>query len=298
VTSVRPDTIEVTEGTLLEWPLPEPGSDKGARGQVLVVGGGARSPGGVLLAGEASLRVGGGKLRIATAGTVAPSLAVAVPEALVAPLPEEPGGSVGTTATDPVRELADGADVVLLGPGMSDLEASVALLEQVVPSLDAKVVVDALASAFVTKHLDGLRHLSGRCVLTVNPTELARVLDRDEDEVADEPVRAALDAAERTGVVVLCGGTVKAVGAPDGTSWLVRPGGPGLGVSGSGDVQAGLVAGLLARGVEPEQAAVWGAYLHGSAGDRLARTVGQVGFLARELLPVVPRLLAELSPAG
>jgi hydroxyethylthiazole kinase-like uncharacterized protein yjeF len=292
---MRPDTVEVTEGTLHEWPLRAPGSDKEARGDVLAVGGGARTPGGVLLAGEASLRVGGGKLRIATARTVAPALAVAVPEALVAPLPEEPAGCLGTAAAGPVRELVDGADVVLLGPGMSDVEASVGLLEQVVPTLDTQVVVDALASAFVTKHPDGLRHLRGRCVLTVNPTELARVLDRADGEVGEDPVRAALDAAERTGVVVLCGGSVKAVGAPDGNSWLVRPGGPGLGVSGSGDVQAGLVAGLLARGADPEQAAVWGAYLHGSAGDRLARTVGQVGFLARELLPVVPVLLEELT---
>jgi hydroxyethylthiazole kinase-like uncharacterized protein yjeF len=292
---MRPDTVEVTEGTLHEWPLPEPGSDKAARGEVLVVGGGARTPGGVLLAGEAALRVGGGKLRIATGGTVAPALAVAMPEALVAPLPEEPDGSLGTPAAEPLQELVGGADVVLLGPGMNDVEASVGLLERVVPGLEAQVVLDALASAFVTAHPDGLRHLDGRCVLTVNPTELARVLGRGDDEVTDDPVGAALDAAERTGVVVLCGGSVKAVGAPGGDSWLVRPGGPGLGVSGSGDVQAGLVAGLLARGAGPEQAAVWGAYLHGCAGDRLARTVGEVGFLARELLPVVPRLLADLT---
>ncbi|HET6562306.1 MAG TPA: NAD(P)H-hydrate dehydratase [Marmoricola sp.] len=291
----HPDTVEVTEGTLRQWRLPEPASDKDTRGEVLVVGGGARTPGGVLLAGEASLRVGGGKLRIATAGTVAPVLAVSVPEALVAPLPEDGGGAVGPTAADEVRAIIGSADVVLLGPGMGDPGASVGLLRQVVPGLDAQVVVDALASAFVTEHPHGLRHLSGRCVLTVNPNELARVLDRDEAHVTGDPVRAALDGARLTGAVVLCGGTVKAVGAPDGASWVVRPGGPGLGVSGSGDVQAGLVAGLLARGATPPQAAVWGAYLHGSAGDRLARSVGEVGFLARELLPVVPRLLAELT---
>jgi ADP-dependent NAD(P)H-hydrate dehydratase len=289
-----PEPVEVTEGTLRGWPLPDPGEDKDARGQLLVVGGGATTPGGVLLAGEAALRVGGGKLQIATAGTVAPALAVGVPEAMVVSLAEDAGGALGRAAADAVRELADGADVVLLGPGMSDPAAAVALLREVVPRLDASVVVDALASAFVTRHPDGLRHLGGRCVLTVNPRELARVLGRDPDEVSADPARAALDAAALTGVVVLCGGSVKAVAAPDGAGWLVRPGGPGLGVSGSGDVQAGLVAGLLARGAPPEQAAVWAAYLHGGAGERLARTVGEVGFLARELLPVVPRLLSDL----
>ena len=94
---------------------------------------------------------------------------------------------------------------------------------------------------------------------------------------------------------MLCGGTRKTVVAPDGRCWLVSAGGTGLGVSGSGDVQAGIVAGLLARGADPAQAAVWGAWLHGTAGDRLAVEVGPVGFLARELPARLPGLLAGLA---
>jgi NAD(P)H-hydrate repair Nnr-like enzyme with NAD(P)H-hydrate dehydratase domain len=75
----------------------------------------------------------------------------------------------------------------------------------------------------------------------------------------------------------------------------VQVGGPGLGVSGSGDVQSGIVAGLLARGAEPAQAAVWAAFLHGRAGEALAVSVGPVGFLARELPAQLPRLLAQLT---
>ena len=82
---------------------------------------------------------------------------------------------------------------------------------------------------------------------------------------------------------------------PAGQSWVVEGGGPGLGVSGSGDVQAGIIAGLLSRGAEPAQAAVWGAYLHARTGERLAATVGQVGYLARELPPQVPAVLGELG---
>jgi NAD(P)H-hydrate repair Nnr-like enzyme with NAD(P)H-hydrate dehydratase domain len=91
--------------------------------------------------------------------------------------------------------------------------------------------------------------------------------------------------------VVLLGGQEKHVVSPDGDAWVVTGGGPGLGVSGSGDVQAGLVAGLLACGAEPAQAAVWGAFLHAQAGERLIERVGQVGFLASELLPEIPSLL-------
>ena len=73
-------------------------------------------------------------------------------------------------------------------------------------------------------------------------------------------------------------------------------GSPGLGVSGSGDVRAGLVAGLLARGADPAQAAVWGGYLHARAGERLAGQSGPLGFLAREIAPQMPAVLVEISP--
>ena len=289
------DPVTVTAATLQDWPLPDPAADKESRGRVLVVGGGTGTPGAVLLAGEAALRAGAGKLQLAVAAAVAPVLALAVPESRALELPAEAGGVLGAAAGPAAREAADGADVVLLGPGLTDLEATVALLEDVVPTLDATVVVDALATAYVTAHPDGLRHLTGRCVLTANPTEVARMLDRDEEAVDADPAGAAAALAGRTGVVVLCGGPDKVVATPDGGTWVVQAGGPGLGASGSGDVQSGLVAGLLARGAEPAQAAVWGGWLHATAGDRLAAETGPVGFLVRDLAARVPGLVAEVT---
>ena len=92
---------------------------------------------------------------------------------------------------------------------------------------------------------------------------------------------------------MLLGASTKYVADPAGRAWVVDRGGPGLGVSGSGDVQAGIVTGLLARGAEPAQAAVWGAWLHGRSGEVLADRVGPLGFLARELPAAVPGLLVE-----
>jgi hydroxyethylthiazole kinase-like uncharacterized protein yjeF len=293
VTGVEP--VLVTSGTLQAWPLPSPGSDKESRGRVVVAGGSRETPGAVLLAGEAALRAGGGKLQLATVESVVASVAVLVPESRVLPLPETAQGRLSEAAADAIVEAGESADVVLLGPGLVDVDASVALVSAVLPRLGTTVVVDALASAYITEHPDGLHHLGGRCVLTVNPTELSRILDRDEDEVSADPLGAARDAAARLKAVVLCGGSEKGIAAPDGAAWLVRNGGPGLGVSGSGDVQSGIVAGLLARGAEPEQAAVWGAYLHGRAGELLAVSVGEVGFLAREIPGRLPGLLAGLT---
>lgn len=292
---MSPEPVLVTSETLLRWKLPEPGSDKYSRGRIVVVGGSAQTPGAVRLAGEAALRAGAGKLQLATVASTAAGLGVAVPEARVVPLPEDRDGRLSTAAADSIVDTSTDASAVLVGPGMVDPQAVVALLEAVVPRLETVVVLDALASAYVTENPDGLEHLAGRCVLTVNPNELSRLLGRDEDEVSDDPLPAALDASARTGAVVLCGGSTKHVATPDGDCWTVQGGGPGLGVSGSGDTQAGMVAGLLARGAEPAQAAVWGGFLHAKAGERLALSRGPVGFLARELPGEVPQVLAELA---
>lgn len=285
----------VTPAVLRARPLPAPGSGKEARGQLLVLGGGRTTPGAVRLAGEAGLRAGAGKLALATAGSASAALAVAVPEAQVLGLPEDGDGCVAEAAAEQVLDRAAHADVLLAGPGFGDPEAAVALLTAVLPRLDLPVVLDAAASAYLTERPDGLRHLEGRAVLTVNPKELSRTAGRAEDETADDPLPTAAEVARRCGAVVLCGAERKYVATPAGATWVIEGGGPGLGVSGSGDVQAGIVAGLLARGADPDQAAVWGGYLHGRAGERLAASVGVVGYLARELPAQLPLVLAELG---
>ncbi|HET6627096.1 MAG TPA: NAD(P)H-hydrate dehydratase [Nocardioidaceae bacterium] len=288
------DVAVVTPALLRGWALPEPGGDKEARGELLVVGGSRRTPGAVRLAGEAALRAGGGKLRLATVASMSAQLAVAVPEAMVLGLPEDAAGQLAVEGAEEVVSAAATAAVVLLGPGFADPQASVRLLAEIVPRLESTVVVDALASAYVTEKPEGLRHLDGRVVLTLNPNELAHIAGQDQGDVREDPLRAAVAIAERCRAVVVCGGRQKLVVAPDGARWVVQGGGPGLGISGSGDVQSGIVSGLLARGAEPAQAAVWGAYLHARTGERLAASVGTVGYLARELPGEVPPVLAEL----
>ena len=132
-------------------------------------------------------------------------------------------------------------------------------------------------------------------MLTPNPTEIADSLHVEEDEIDDDPAAATLDLAGRTQAVVGLGGATSWIAGPDGRLWKDESGNAGLGVSGSGDVRAGITGGLLARGAEPAQAAVWAAYVHGRCGERLASSVGRLGFLARELPAEIPRALAEVA---
>ena len=289
-----PDAVAVDTDVLRGWPLPEPGSDKEERGRLLVAAGTRETPGAALLAVEAAFRVGAGKVRLATARTCGPALAVAVPELMVTGLAEDEAGCIEIAEAERIVGCADGSRAVLLGSGFTDPDTSSRLVDGVVSRLGGTVVLDALASAYVTSDPEQVADLDATVVLTVNPTELARCLGADDDAVDADLAHHAMTLAQRTSAVVLCGGPTKVVAHGD-ELWRVEGGNRGLGIAGSGDVQAGLVTGLLGRGAQPAQAAVWGAYLHAAAGDRLAKRVGPVGYLARELAVEVPGLLAELG---
>lgn len=285
----------VTSELLRGWPLPDPAGGKNARGSVLVIGGSAETLGAVVLAAEAALRAGAGKLQVATVASMAPYAAQSLPEARVIGLPETSGGALGPEAADAVRNVAETADAVLIGPGMGDKDATQAFAERLLPHLPGPLALDALGLASVTADEKCLHHLDGRVVLTPNPMEIALSLHVDDDEIDDDPARAALELARRAQAVVALGGVTSWIATPDADLWKDDSGGAGLGVSGSGDVQAGIVGGLLARGAEPAQTAVWATYLHGRAGERLGSSIGRLGFLARELLPEIPRALAEVT---
>ena len=290
-----PDPTRVTPAVLREWPLPDPAGGKNARGSILVIGGSTETLGAVVLAAGAALRAGAGKLQVATVASMAPFAAQSLPEALVRALPETADGALGPDAADAVRDLAEQADAVLIGPGMEDTEATQAFGERMLPHLIGPLALDALGLASVTADEKCLHHLDGRVVLTPNPTELAFSLHVDEDEIADDPAGATLELARRARGVVGLGGATSWIATPDGDLWQDESGGAGLGVSGAGDVRAGITGGLLARGADPAQAAVWAAFLHGRAGERLASSVGHLGFLARELGAEIPRALAEIG---
>jgi len=287
--------VLVTPQVLRDWRLPEPTGGKEARGSILVVGGSTETLGAVLLAAEATLRAGAGKLQVAVPASVAGPVAVALPEALVRGLPETADGAISADALERVLDLARSASAVLIGPGMQDEEQTRHLVQGLLPELEGPVALDALGLAAVTEDPSCLHHLAGRAVLTPNPTEIAFALHAEPDEIDADPAGAARELAGRARAAVGLGGATSWVAAPDGRVWEDQSGGAGLGVSGSGDVRAGVVAGLLARGADPVQAAVWASYLHGRAGERLAGEVGMLGFLARELPLQIPKIIAETA---
>jgi hydroxyethylthiazole kinase-like uncharacterized protein yjeF len=285
--------VQTIDGGVLhaDWPLPDPTEteSKHERGTLLVLGGAVTTPGAVILAGLAGLRVGAGRLSLATVQPAAAAMAVAVPEAAVTGLPESPSGGIAGSAAELCRQLTDAADAILFGPGMANPADTRQLVEAVLEEVpdDATIILDALAATCGVVDSEQLQSIASRVVITPNQDEAGYLLDGETPGSESDTARAL---ADRVGVVAIAG---SAVASPDGRCWRTAKGNSGLGTSGSGDVLAGAVAGLAARGATPLQAALWGVNLHSAAGDRLAHRVGPVGFLARELLDELPGILVR-----
>jgi hydroxyethylthiazole kinase-like uncharacterized protein yjeF len=295
---------QVTPSLLRDWPLPAPGEDKYSRGAVLIIGGARTTPGATILAGVAALRAGAGKITLAVAESVAVQAGVAFPECGAVGLPETAGGALTGEGLDLISTYLERANAVLVGPGLDDPDLAAELLTRLLEREELRggperpegpaIVIDAYALAGLMKLKDRLEPWKGRLILTPNPTEAAILLGRDANHLETDV--AAL--SEQYGAVVSCQGVIA---RPPGEApeepelWKITTGYGGLGTSGSGDVLAGAITGLRARGTSSAQAACWGTHLHAAAADRLASKLGPLGFLARELADELPALMLELN---
>lgn len=279
----------LTARLLRGMPLPDPDGGKEQRGRVLVIGGSNRVPGAALLAGTAALRAGAGKLQIATAEGVAMPLALAVPEALVFGLPADARGEIarGNASLD---QALGGCGAALVGSGMSPAPASAALVQRVIKQASGVLVIDAGALSADLRAKPGAPF-----VLTPHAGEMAKLAGTEKSRVQREPQALALAFARRTRSVLVLKGATTYIAAPDGRLWVHAGGCHGLGTSGSGDVLAGLVAGLAARCGDALQAALWGVFVHAQAGRVLERAAGSLGFLAREIAGPVPGILDRIG---
>jgi len=277
---------------LAAHPLPDSPADgdKEERGAVLVVGGEAVLAGAAILAGVSALRVGAGKLQVRADRASAAVMAATVPEAMVVIAP--------STDTAPLSKPAAAASALVLGPGMKTGGGRRRFaLRLLAKADDTPAVIDAGALPLRADAVRFAGIAAGRTVLTPHAGEMAAMLGRDKTAIKADPLAAGREAAALFQSVVVMKGATTFVISPDGTAWRHDGGVAGLGTSGSGDVLAGAIGGLLARGAAPVVAALWGVVLHAEAGSDLAAGGAPLGFLARELPDRLPFVMARLCAA-
>jgi len=315
--AIMGETIDARQARALLPARPDD-AHKGTFGKVMVVAGSMLYPGAASLATAGAARVGAGLVTLAT-GRSALGGPSRLAEITLRPLPEADWGILGEAAADELFKHLEGYAALLVGPGIGREEPSRAFLERLL-GLDSPRhrshigfrigASEAPAAEQQRPELpptvidaDGLNLLSeidnwwerlprGRCVLTPHPGEMKRLLKVE--ELPGDRVGATEEAATRWGQVVVLKGPTTVVAEPEGRSALNDGGNPALATAGTGDVLAGAIAGLLAQGLAPFEAAVLGVYLHSAAGRLVADDLGDAGALASDLLPRLPLAIKGL----
>lgn len=278
---------------LRRHPLPQVvEGDKNSHGKLLVIAGTREIAGAARICANAALRAGAGKITIATVASVAPQLGMAVPEARVVAISENREGGFASSAVMKLAELAAEHDAVVAGPGMSPTRVATSLAASLC-SIGRPLVLDAALLHGLPPAAEHARAAGIPPILLPHSGEMASLIGCSSEEVEANPLACGNQAARRYDALVLVKGPESHIVTPAGDSWKYQGGGPGLGVSGSGDTLAGILGGLLARGAGPLEALLWSVWLHGEAGACLARKIAPIGFFAREIAGEIPALLAK-----
>jgi NAD(P)H-hydrate epimerase len=294
-------TYLITERVLSErlgakWTIPrEADSHKGTYGHVLVAAGSRKMSGAGLLCTAAALRSGCGLATWAVPDKLADAVTGCVPEAMLAPVEDGGTGDWTTIPAQEVLSLAVGKDAVAAGPGMGRFPDGEKWVQALWEGVQGSLLLDADALNMMAEaDYEKWPRRKAPTVLTPHPGEFARLLKRPVQEIQADRIGAASELAERLGVTLVLKGAQTVIATPEGAAFVNTTGNPGMATGGTGDVLAGMIAGLLAQGYDGPQAACLGVYLHGRAGDEAAARLGQSALIAGDLLDRLTRPVPRL----
>jgi NAD(P)H-hydrate epimerase len=246
----------------------------------------------------AALRIGAGLVTFALPASLNSSMEAKLDEVMTEPLPETEEGSLSTLALDKIVRLLEGKDCLALGPGLSLHPETQELVRKLIPQVKVPLVVDADGINALVLHLDLLGQAQAPLVLTPHPGELSRLLSVSVEEVQRNRVAIAQKFSSGFGIYLVLKGKGTLISDPQGNVFLNPSGNPGMATGGTGDVLTGLLAGIIATGVEIPLALRAGVYLHGLAGDLAAQEWGEEPMIAGDILERIPAALRLIKQAG
>lgn len=270
-------------------------TNKGNYGHTLVIAGSAGKSGAAILTAKGALRAGSGLVTLAGPEGLMPVFETTVLEALKEPLNETLEGAIDTSAVEKAEALLQTRDVVALGPGIGTEKQTVKFVADFLKRCNLPLVIDADGLNIIAQDPDlltGLNHEN--IVLTPHPGEFGRLINMNPKEVNQKRVDLSIDFAKRYKCTLVLKGARTIVADKDGNAWINPTGNPGMSTGGMGDVLTGIIAGLIAIGLRPRDAAVAGVYIHGMAGDIVYAYHRNSAVLASELLDRISYVISSL----
>ncbi len=297
VDEIPADLELITEEELSDLLPPRPlTSHKGDYGHVLVLAGSPGFTGAAALATEAALRAGAGLVTLGIPQSLNPILESKCTEAMTLPLPETGEGTLSPGALEEIVNFCRKASVVALGPGLSRNGETGELVRELIRNCPLPMVVDADGLNLIAEDVSVLSMAQSSLVLTPHPGEMRRLAGLEKEELGWDREKLAQDFARKYNLTLVLKGAGTLIATPPGPLWINPTGNPGMASGGTGDVLTGLIAGFLAQGLPPFNAARLGVYVHGRAGDLAAREKGRISLIASDLIARVPDALRGLFP--
>jgi NAD(P)H-hydrate epimerase len=292
-------------------PLPHRDSDvnKGACGKILVIGGSRGMAGAPCLSARAAYRSGAGLVKLAVPSCIWDIVATKTDECTSVGLPNTLSGSLSCAATTQLLQTqAAWCDVAVLGPGLSQEFETLATVLEIVLQWPRSLVLDADGLNAFSGRIEDLRRSvlvlnhsaeivsSPKLVLTPHPGEAARLLETTPEKVQVDRPAAVLELAQRSGAIVVLKGAGTLV--CDGVRlYQNTTGNSGMATGGTGDVLAGVIAALIGQKLDSFEAACLGVYIHGLAGDIVAREKGKHSLIASDLIDALPLAFTTFQAA-
>ncbi|MDP6101725.1 MAG: NAD(P)H-hydrate dehydratase [Dehalococcoidia bacterium] len=272
-------------------------SHKGTFGRVLMVAGSAKYIGAAYLACEGAARVGTGLVTLAMPRSLEPILATKLTEVTYLPLPEA-DGALSDEASEIILSEASNYQALLVGCGLGQGPDVARLLRKTLFTSrypGTPMVLDADALNIMSKVPEWWMGLRGEAVVAPHPGEMSRLTGMTPGEINATRLSTARERAVHWGKSVVLKGAHTIVSDPTGQVRMSSFANPGLASAGTGDILAGVMAGLLAQGLSTFDAASCAVYLHGAAGEQVRREIGDTGMIASDLLPRLPRVIKQVK---
>jgi hydroxyethylthiazole kinase-like uncharacterized protein yjeF len=298
VSALRLNLITPHEIAPLIGPRPA-ASNKGNFGHVLVIGGSLGKSGAAAMAGMAILRSGAGLSTVAVPKSILPTVAGFHPELMTEPLAETRAGSISLRALRSLEKLAETMTVLAIGPGISRIPETSKLVRALVKKQKLPMVLDADGLNAFAGHAADLNGKGRSFVITPHPGEMARLLGSTVAAVQRDRINVARKFARDHQVVVVLKGHRTLVADPSGEIWVNTTGNPGMATGGTGDILAGMVAGLMAQNPKRVlEAVITAVHLHGLAGDVVRKQMGEHSLVATDLLRALPEAFQRVQQAA
>ncbi|WP_051283954.1 bifunctional ADP-dependent NAD(P)H-hydrate dehydratase/NAD(P)H-hydrate epimerase [Desulforegula conservatrix] len=271
-----------------------PETHKGTNGHVLVAGGSPGKSGAPIMTAVAALRTGAGLVTLALPLSLRPFAEISSFEIMTEAIPETAEGCIANISESYLDNVLNGKQVMAVGPGMDEGPETKEFLSQIIKTAEIPLVIDAGALNIIARNPDILRTLKTPAILTPHPGEMARLAKKTTSEIQEDRINVASSFAREYGIYLVLKGAGTVIASPDGRIMINRTGNPGLATAGTGDVLTGIIAGLVAQGLKPLDAAAAGVYIHGKTADRVAASMGPFGFIATDIISAIPSCIAGL----